>query len=93
MPQRGSPRDQSSGFIVAALLIVTPWSRREFSSHATCHGFSGGQAPAPGDLARRHGGQECGLQPFLSPWEAPNWEAMCGVVGGDVQTVELGERT
>lgn len=31
--------------------------------------------------------------PFLSPWEAPNWEAMCAVAGGDVQTVELGERT
>lgn len=34
-------------------------------------------------LARGRSDQGCSLQPCPSPWEAPNWEVMCRVVGSD----------
>ena len=81
-PER-EPERAAKWLQLAALLIVASWSGQESSSHPTCHGFSGGQTPAPGGLARGHGGQRCALQPCLSPWEAPDWEERCRVLESD----------
>lgn len=90
MPQEREPKRPVKWLHCAALLIVAPCSRREFSS--TPHVMVSLEG-RPQLLGTWPGGMVAeSVASIPLPWEAPNWEAMRAVAGG-AQTVELGERT